>query len=82
MSSVVVSFMALFIFAFFILSICVYRTTKKKQTITPRVRLLLMITMASVVIQIALLFAKKCTYGFSITLYIFGEYMWDKVCGS
>ena len=59
MSSVVVSFMALFIFAFFILSICVYRTTKKKQTITPRVRLLLMITMASVVIQIALLFAKN-----------------------
>ena len=58
MSSIVVTFMGLFTFAFLILSICIFRTTKKKQTITPRVKLLLIVTMISVVIQAALLFAK------------------------
>lgn len=59
MSSVVVSFMGLFALSFFILAFCIYRTTKKKQTITPRVRLLLVVTMISVIIQMALLFAKN-----------------------
>ncbi len=59
MRSVVVSFMGLFALAFFILVFCIYRTTKKKQTITPRVKLLLVITMISIIIQMALLFAKN-----------------------
>ena len=57
MNSLVVTFMSLFTFAFLILALCVFRSVKKKQTVAPKVRLLLIITMMSVIIQAALLFA-------------------------
>lgn len=57
MNSLVVTFMSLFTFAFLILALCVLRSVKKKQTVAPKVRLLLIITMMSVIIQAALLFA-------------------------
>nr|WP_315103620.1 EAL domain-containing protein [uncultured Catonella sp.] len=58
MSSVVVTFMGLFVLAFLILAFCFYRSGSKKQAIVPRVRLLLIIAIISVIIQISLLFAK------------------------
>ena len=57
MNSLVVTFMSLFTFAFLILALCVFRSVKKKQTVAPKGRLLLIITMMSVIIQAALLFA-------------------------
>lgn len=57
MNSLVVTFMSLFTLAFLLLSACVYRTTKKRQVVTPKVRLLLIVTMVAVIIQATLLFA-------------------------
>lgn len=56
MDPLVLTFMVLFTFAFFVLFFCIYRTTKKKQLIMPKVRFLLEVTAIAVVIQGILLF--------------------------
>ena len=59
MSSIVVSFTSLFAFAFIVLVLCLFRTAKKKQTITPKVRLLLVVTIIAVLLQSMLMFSKN-----------------------
>ena len=57
MNSLVVVFISLFAFAFFVLVFCVFRSTKKKQIIASKVRLLLVMAGVAVILQGALLFA-------------------------
>ena len=69
MNSLVVVFISLFAFAFFVLVFCVFRSTKKKQIIASKVRLLLVI-------------CTKYAYSPAVTLTLFGKYMWSQICST
>ena len=57
MNSLVVTFLSMFSVVFLILIFCLVRSTKKKQKIAQRVRLLLIMMIISVIIQTILLFS-------------------------
>ena len=76
MNSLVVTFMSLFTLMFFILIFCIFRSAKKKQAIAPKVKMLLIVAIISVIIQAGLLFAPNVQTALLMhSLYLFS------ICG-